>query len=85
VRLQFDRSIKLEFRGSSISSDGGPLLHRELDDALGLTDMAALLFADPRTGRNGRHWLISFLRQRSSRGLPATRTSMMPTGSAAIM
>ena len=63
VRLQFDRSIKLEFRGSSISSDGGLLLHRELDDALGLTDMAALLFADPRTGRNGRHRLISFLRQ----------------------
>jgi hypothetical protein len=63
LRLQFDRSIKLEFRGSSISSDGGLLLHRELDDALGLTDMAAVLFADPRTGRNGRHRLISFLRQ----------------------
>jgi hypothetical protein len=37
--------------------------NRELDDALGLTDMAAGLFADPRTGRNGRHRLIGFLRQ----------------------
>ena len=63
LRLQFDRSVKLVFRGSSISSDGGVLLHRELDDALGLTDMVAELIADPRTGRNGRHRLIGFLRQ----------------------
>ncbi len=63
LRLQFDRSIKLAFQGSSISSDGGLLLHRELDDALGLTDMAAALIGDPRTGRNGRHLLAGFLRQ----------------------
>jgi len=63
LRLQFDRSVKLAFRGSSISSDGGLLLHRELDDALGLTDCSATLFADPRTGKNGRHRLAGFLRQ----------------------
>lgn len=63
LRLQFDRSVKVAFRGSSISSDGGLLLHRELDDALGLTDMAAGLVSDPRTGRNGRHHLTGFLRQ----------------------
>ena len=57
LRLQFDRSVKLAFCGSSISSDGGLLLHRELDDALGLTDMAADLLIDPRTGKNGRHHL----------------------------
>lgn len=63
LRLQFDRSVKLAFCGSSISSDGGLLLHRELDDALGLTDMAADLLADLRTGRNGRHHLGGLLRQ----------------------
>jgi len=63
LRLQFDRTVKLAFCGSSISSDGGLLLHRELDDALGLTDMAAALIGDPRTGRNGRHRFAGFLRQ----------------------
>jgi hypothetical protein len=63
LRLQFDCSVKLAFQGSSISSDGGLLLYRELDDALGLLDMAAGLIADPRTGKNGRHRLVGFLRQ----------------------
>jgi len=43
LRLQFDRSVKLAFQGTSISSDGGLLRHRELDDALGLIDMGAEL------------------------------------------
>ncbi len=63
LRLQFDCSVKLAFRGSSINSDGGLLLYRELDDALGLLDMAAGLIADPRTGSNGRHRLAGLLRQ----------------------
>lgn len=63
LRLQFDRSVKLAFHGSAISSDAGLLLHRELDDALGLTDAAVDLIVDPRTGRNGRHRLAGFLRQ----------------------
>ena len=63
LRMRFDRSVKVEFRGAAFSSDGGLLLHRELDDALGLTDMAASQIADSRTGRNGRHGLAGFLRQ----------------------
>jgi hypothetical protein len=63
LRLEFDRSVKVEFRGSVISSNGGLLLHRELDDALCLTDMAAGLLIDVRTGQNGWHRFASFLRQ----------------------
>jgi hypothetical protein len=61
--MQFDRLVKVEFRGAAISSDGGLLLHRELDDALGSSDMAASQIADGRTGRNGRHGVAGFLRQ----------------------
>jgi hypothetical protein len=63
LRLDFDRSVKLAFRGSAISSDGGLLLHRELDDAPGLTDLAASLLMDARTGRNSRHGFAGLLRQ----------------------
>ena len=63
LRLEFDRTVKLTFHGSSIGSDAGLLLHRELDDAHGLTDLAANLIADPRTGKNGRHRLTGMLRQ----------------------
>jgi hypothetical protein len=55
--------VKLAFRGSAISSDGGLLLYRELDDVLGLTDEAARVLADPRTGKNGRHHLGGLVRQ----------------------
>lgn len=63
LRLRFDGTVKLAFCGSSISSDGGLLLHRELDDALGLTILAAGIVADPRVGKNCRHHLAGLVRQ----------------------
>src|SRR5438445_10844244 len=58
LRVAFDRRLKLEFHGATVTSDAGLLAFRELDDALGLTALAAEVLADPRTGRNGRHSLI---------------------------
>ncbi|MGK2961664.1 MAG: IS1380 family transposase [Gemmatimonadaceae bacterium] len=63
LRLDFDRRLKLEFHGSQITSDAGLLAFRELDDALGLSQMAGEVFADTRTGRNSRHGVVAQFRQ----------------------
>src|SRR5918912_1165280 len=63
LRVVFDRRIKLEFHGSKLTSDAGLLAFRELDEALGLGEIAADLLADTRTGQNSRHTLIAQFRQ----------------------
>src|SRR2546423_778697 len=57
LRLDFDRRLLLQFRGSAITSDAGLLPCRELDDAVGLTDTAANTLADACTRKNIRHLL----------------------------
>ena len=63
LRPTFDRRIKLEFHGAKITSDGGLLAYRELDDALGLTDMVITKLLDGRRGKNTRHKLSGLFRQ----------------------
>ena len=62
-RLGFDRRVRLEFRGTQLSSDGGLLVMRELDDALGLSDLASDVLRDSRPGKNTVHRLDGLFRQ----------------------
>ena len=61
--VDFDRQIKLEFHGSTVTSDAGLLAYRELDGALQLTNTAATRLQDTRTGQNTQHSLLALLRQ----------------------
>ena len=63
LRLDFDRRLMLQFRGSVVTSDAGLLAYRELDDAIGLTVVASDVLADTCTGKNGRHALAGLFRQ----------------------
>ena len=81
LRPIFDRRIKLEFHGARIFSDGGLLAYRELDDALGLTEMAASTRGDSRRGKDIRHRLPGLTRQSifgSSRRLPGRQRRRTP-------
>src|SRR6266550_5894080 len=63
LRLDFDRRVMIRFRGSVITSNGGLLAYREMDDVLALTTSGGERLAETRTGRNRRHLLVGLLRQ----------------------
>ncbi len=63
LRVGFDSRLKLKFCGSKVTSDGGLLAYRELDEAFGLTEMGADLRTDSRQGSNKQHLLVPLLRQ----------------------
>ena len=63
LRVDFDRRLKLQFHGAKLSSDGGLLLYRELDETFGLTRMVSWELRDSRTGKNRCHELVAMFRQ----------------------
>lgn len=66
--LQFGRinrqHIEANFKGGSISSDGGVLLLRKLDKFLGLSDAAASALHDPRNPKQTTHSMRNLVAQR---------------------
>ena len=60
--VTFDRQVKLEFHGTTVTSDAGLIAYRELDEKLDLTSIAEH-FKDTRWGKNTQHSLTALLRQ----------------------
>src|ERR1039457_3622844 len=62
-QLSFNTSLKIDFQGSLVTSDGGLILVRELDERLGLGDLIAQHLTDSRRGKNTHLPLADLLRQ----------------------
>jgi hypothetical protein len=62
-RVSFTDKLKVYFKGSEVTSDGGLIAVRELDEQLGLTALAEEFLSDTRYGRNIQHELPELLRQ----------------------
>ena len=62
-QLSFNPSLKVDFQGSRVTSDGGLLLVRELDERLGLSALIAENIRDGRRGKNTQLPLPDLLRQ----------------------
>ena len=89
--LRFDRRIRLEFRGATITSDAGLLACRELDDALGLTETADECLQESRGGVGSyrpviagaklREYATTILpRRRALQGVGLSSMRFHPTG-----
>ena len=61
-QLSFNASLKVDFQGSRVTSDGGLILARELDERLGLGELIAQHLTDSR-GKNTQLPLADLLRQ----------------------
>ena len=62
-QLSFNSSLKVDFQGSRVTSDGGLILVRELDERLGFGDLVAQHLTDSRRGKNTQLPLADLLRQ----------------------
>jgi len=62
-QLSFNPSLKVDFQGSRVTSDGGLLLVRELDERLGLNQLIEEHLTDDRRGKNTQLPLPDLLRQ----------------------
>src|SRR5215831_17641099 len=84
-QLSFNSSLKVDFHGSRVTSDGGLVLVQELDERLGVGELNERHLADAR-GENTQLPLADLLRQSVYRRLAgyedlndAARLSQEPT------
>ena len=59
----FNGFLKIDFQGSRVTSDGGLILTRELDEHLGMNQLIERHLTDSRRGKNTQLPLADLLRQ----------------------
>jgi hypothetical protein len=62
-QLSFNTSLRVDFQGSRVTSDGGLILVRELDERLGFGELIQQHLTDSRRGKNTQFPLADLLRQ----------------------
>jgi hypothetical protein len=62
-QLSFNSSLRVDFQGSRITSDGGLILVRELEERVGMGALIEQHLTDTRRGRNTQFPLADLLRQ----------------------
>jgi hypothetical protein len=62
-QLSFNTSLKIDFQGSRVTSDGGLILVRELDERLGFGELIEQHLTDLRRGKNTQFAFADLLRQ----------------------
>ena len=62
-QLSFNASLKVDFQGSRVTSNGGLILVRELDERLGLGELISEHLRDSRHGKNTQLSLADMFRQ----------------------
>jgi hypothetical protein len=62
-QLSFNASLRINFQGSRVTSDGGLILVRELDERLGFGELIEEHLADSRRGKNTQFPFADLLRQ----------------------
>ena len=77
-QLSFNGFLRVDFQGSRVTSNGGLLLVRELDECLGVAGLIQNHLVDSRTGRNTQIPLADLFRQSAYSGLAGYETSTMP-------
>ena len=61
LQLSFNPSLRVDFQGSRVTSDGGLILLRELDERLGFSELIGQHLTDSR-GKNTQLPLADLLR-----------------------
>jgi hypothetical protein len=61
-QLSFNPSLKVDLQGSRVTSDGGLILVRELDERLGLGELIEHHLTDARRGKKSQFPLADLFR-----------------------